>query len=423
MVDAMKVIPYIAISLIAILVLFIGCIDRDDSTSYYQPGINSQIPKTCPNIRVLLGTADSLSITSSSTRNLNTDNNDISSVVPPTANTWKIELIDNKWTINGKTINTFASDLELAANDDYSYVNLNAYDSGKPKVNGKFRGTIKCIARPYGKMAIVNTLKLELYLESVVGSEVYAHWHLDALRAQSIAARSYAIWQMNMNSRKLWDLGSTQASQCYKGVAAENDRISLAVNQTTGLVLTTNEHGRESILPAFYSAVCGGSTQSAGPVFGYFLPELPAKQCPYCKPTTPPQQYSWPNVYLSKKYVSDRLSKKYKLGEIQTIIPSKKNSFGRIEQLYLYDVDGHSTQVKAEDFRLDLYSPQAKILSSLYDIEEKHDRSGWIISNGHGWGHGVGLCQRGAQHMAATGQNDIQILSFYYPQSKVKKAY
>ena len=419
----MKVIPYITLLLFAILLLFIGCIDRDESSSLYDTGGYNQIPTSSPNVRVFLATADSVDCSSTTFKNLVTNNSDISSAAPTVSKNWKIELVNNKWIINGKAIQSQASDMELQSNDEYSFINMNAIDGGKPKLNGKYRGNIKLIARPYGKIAIVNIVKLELYLQSVVGSEVYANWHLDALRAQSIAARSYAIWQMNLNSRKLWDLGSTQASQCYKGVTAENDRISLAVRQTSGLVLTTIDHGKESILPAFYSACCGGSTQSAGPVFGYYMDQLPAKECPYCKVTTPTQQYNWPPVVLSRKYVTDILGKKYNLGIIQTIIPAKKNSFGRIEELYLYDIAGKSQKVKAEDFRLNLYSDQAKILSSCYEIEENSDRTGWIISNGHGWGHGVGMCQRGAQQMAAAGQNDIQILSFYYPQAKVKKAY
>ena len=405
------------------LALFIGCIDTGDSSPHYPAGSFSQIPTTCPNVRVLLTTADTLEVSSPTVRNLLTDNNDIYSAIPTSTGKWKIELINNKWIINGKTIPSAASTFDLAAPDDYSFVTINSYDEGQPKVNGQYRGTIRCIARPYGKIAIVNIVKLELYLQSVVGSEVYASWHLDALRAQAIAARSYAIWQMNMNSRKLWDLGSTQASQCYKGLSAENSRINMAIGQTSGLVLTTVEHGREAILPAFYSACCGGSTQSAGPVFDYYMSELPSKECPYCQITTPANQYSWPPVFLSRKYVTDKLAAKYNLGLIQTIITAQKNSFGRVEELYLYDISGKSAKIKAEDFRLALYSDQAKILSSLYDIEENHERTGWILSNGHGWGHGVGLCQRGAQQMAAIGNNDMRILSFYYPQAKVKKAY
>ncbi len=413
---------YYILTLIIISIVIIGCINYD-SEPY--GGRQDSLPKKCPDIRVLLATADSVTISSASgARKLETDNSDISAMFPMASITWKIELRDGKWVINGRPINSFSSTLKLPAGFASATSRITAINDNVTRIDGSYRGDIQLLARPYGKIAIVNSVKLEYYLCSVVGSEVYANWHSDALRAQAIAARSYAIWRMNENSRKLWDIGSDQASQCYNGVSSEHDRINKAVNECAGLVLTyTSASGRMVILPAFYSAVCGGSTESGGKTFGYGLPQLPEKVCPYCKTSAPAKQYRWDSVALSRTYVNSKLAARFGLSDIRDIVVTEKNSFGRIRYLNLIDKSGKVARIKADEFRLTLNSPETKILSTWFDISANSTKTGWVISNGKGWGHGVGLCQRGAQQMALEGGNDIRILSFYYPQAIVKKAY
>ena len=418
----MKKINYIILG-IFISVIIIGCISRE-SDSYERSAGRQTLPDSCPEIRVFLATADSLQITSTKTLSLSSDSSTVAGISNQVSSNWNISLQNGKWFINNKPAVQYGNTIELNSSLPHISSKLTYTNNAVQTLSGSYRGGFKLIARPYGKIAIVNTVNLEDYIKSVVGSEVYASWHTDALRAQSIAARTYAIWEMNNNYRKLWDIGSDQGSQCYKGVAGEHRRISDAVNQTCGLVLTYSDYrNRTTVLPAFYSAVCGGSTQSGGPVFGYNIPQLPEKACPYCKLSTPANQYNWPDVFLSSSYVNQKLSQKLSLGIITSIIVSQKNAFGRAEYLTLTDQSGKSASMKAEQFRLALSSDSAKILSSLYIITPAADNSGWTISNGQGWGHGVGLCQRGAQQMAQSGINDISILSFYYPKAIVRKAY
>ncbi len=415
--------PFIILLIPMIIsIIIIGCIDYEPEPYSFR---RESIPSKCPDIRVLLATADAVSITTSTgVRSVSSENKDISARFPTPAVNWKIELKNNQWIINNQPVNTFSSDLRFAAARPEDIARLSITDNNTLKLDGNYRGDIQLIARPYGKIAIVNVVKLEHYLNSVVGSEVYAQWHNNALRAQAVAARSYAIWRMNENYRKLWDIGSDQNSQCYCGISCEHQRISQAVTDTAGLVLTyPSASGQAIILPAFYSAVCGGTTESGGPTFNYGLEQLPEKICPYCKISAPANQYRWPETSMSREYVNSKLATKFGLTDIARIVATETNTYGRIRYLNLIDKSGKTARIKAEEFRLTLHSDQTKIMSTWFEIVENKNKTGWILTNGKGWGHGVGMCQRGAQQMAQEGANEIKILSFYYPKAMLKKAY
>ena len=131
----------------------------------------------------------------------------------------------------------------------------------------RYRGLVRVL--PEGdRLQAVNLLGLEHYLASVVGSEMPASWPAEALRAQAVAARTYALAQLKPEAP--FDLRSTVASQVYRGTEAETDSTRSAVAATRSQVLS---HGG-SLIDAVFHSSSGGSTENSGELWTRQLPYL-----------------------------------------------------------------------------------------------------------------------------------------------------
>lgn len=131
-----------------------------------------------------------------------------------------------------------------------------------------YRGRLLVKAGVDGRLLVINQLPLERYLPSVVGSEMPAAWPQAALRAQAVAARTYALSQLKPTA--LFDLKATVDSQVYRGVASETDSTRSAVVSTRSQVLM---QGNVLINAVFHSS-SGGSTENSGEVWSRQLPYL-----------------------------------------------------------------------------------------------------------------------------------------------------
>ncbi|MBN1844433.1 MAG: SpoIID/LytB domain-containing protein [Sedimentisphaerales bacterium] len=290
----------------------------------------------------------------------------------------------------------------------------------------RYRGRLHLLAESSDRFAVVNRVDIEDYLAGVIGSEMPSYWHPAALRAQSIASRTYALYQMHIRGgRGDWDLSSDQSSQVYGGVARETGRTSQAIRQTRGVVLTCDWKGSEKLFPAYYSSTCGGHTQDAAAVFGEDLPALKGTVCPYCGKVARQEYYRWAPLAISKPVVSQRLIERYAalkdLAEIADIRVVAQSPYGRVEKLELVGTNGRRARLRAEDFRLAVHRDETPLRSSWYDLAD--GGTVWRFENGHGWGHGVGLCQCGTQQLARLGEDCVSILSYYYPESMLVRAY
>ncbi len=137
------------------------------------------------------------------------------------------------------------------------------------KVEGQlYRGRLQVRGGGDGRLLVINQLPLELYLPSVVGSEMPAAWPQAALRAQAVAARTYAISQLKPQA--LFDLKATVDSQMYRGVAAETDSTRSAVAATRSLVLMQGN----ALINAVFHSSSGGSTENSGEVWSRQFPYL-----------------------------------------------------------------------------------------------------------------------------------------------------
>ncbi len=132
-----------------------------------------------------------------------------------------------------------------------------------------YRGDI-VIYNIQGTLTVVNSLPLEEYLMGVVPSEMPPKWNMEAHKAQAIAARSYALANLNKRGSKGYDLKDTPHDQAYGGASSETPQTTRAVLSTRGEVLTYDN----KIIPAYYHASSGGKTNSAGEVWMKDLPYI-----------------------------------------------------------------------------------------------------------------------------------------------------
>jgi stage II sporulation protein D len=143
-------------------------------------------------------------------------------------------------------------------NDGYVWINDRWY-----------RGRTRIIRQGAGVTAL-NLVDLEAYLYSVVGAEAIPSWPQEALKAQSVAARTYAIYKMNTSGNRIYDLDTTTRTQVYKGLESEFTSTHDAVNATEGQIMTFNG---KAILAVFHSS-SGGHTENVEDVWNSALPYL-----------------------------------------------------------------------------------------------------------------------------------------------------
>lgn len=269
----------------------------------------------------------------------------------------------------------------------------------------------------------VNLVPLESYLFGVVGAEMPSYWEPEALKAQAVASRTYCLFiKGRLGQRRSWDVTQSESSQVYRGLDAETQTVRAAVLATAGEVLVApSAEGRELIIPTYYSSSCGGHTEAAGNVFGgEKIASLRGVQCGYCVGVARRGNYYWKPVTMTLRQVSEKLIQRYPtLEKIEPIVNFKVTKLGyksRAVRVTLIGKNGATDTVRGEDFRLTLDPTGRKIKSAIFTVEKKGNRVSF--QNGLGFGHGVGLCQCGAQGMARKGKTYRDILSYYYPDSK-----
>lgn len=300
-------------------------------------------------------------------------------------------------------------------------------------LNGQsYRGRLRLVRNSDGRtFNAVNIVPLEPYLAGVVGAEMPAYWEPQALRAQAIAARTYCLYTKNrFGVQRAWDVSSTQASQVYRGLSAETAQIWNAVTATYGKVLVSRpgQSPETGLFPTYYSSICGGHTENCERVFGEAFAPLKAVPCPYCKDVAKMGMFFWPMAQFDRATVTARLIERYpvleKLGEITGIVAIEKSDhgqFARLTRVRLTGSTGKSETLRGEDLRLTLDPSGRKIQSTICHIVPWGD--GWAFLSGRGWGHGVGMCQCGAEGMARLGKTAEEILQHYYPGSAIASLY
>lgn len=275
-------------------------------------------------------------------------------------------------------------------------------------VNGrKFRGAIDIMRQPNQKLLVINYVDIEEYVQGVLYHEVAPRWPMEALKAQAIAARTFALYQAQLNARKEYDLVSTVYSQVYGGSTSERASTSKAVQLTKGQVLTY----KNKLFPAFYHATCAGYTENAANLWKINIPPLRGRECQFCLDSP---HYRW-KAKLSFKDIEKALNKAgYTLGRIQSIKIIERYVSGAVSDLEIISSSG---TLKLSGNRLRLIIGPNMIKSAKFKLQLNGK---YAYFQGYGWGHGVGMCQWGAFFMSKKDFTAEQILGYYYPESKIK---
>ncbi len=325
-----------------------------------------------------------------------------------------------------------------------------------------YRGEVEIKRVDESDMTVINYVSLEEYLYGVLPSEMGGLWPIEALKAQAVAARTYAALNMNKYQKFGFNLCTTQSSQVYRGYKIEHPNSNNAVGQTKGRVLTYM--GKPAL--TFYFSTSGGHTENVANVWGStdypYLSGVPDEYEPTEKST-----YGIWNVELTPEKIQGYLSERgHDIGEIISINPVSYSEANRVIKLHVVGTLGeriferertrtifggsiYSQMYRVytdSDFYLAGQSINAMRLTSAGTVKVM-SASGISASNpangnfallgahsqksipvipklytfkGRGWGHGVGMSQWGARGMSEAGFTYDKILMHYFPGTVVE---
>lgn len=267
-----------------------------------------------------------------------------------------------------------------------------------------YRGRARIVPTAEGLTA-VNYVGLEEYLYSVVGSEVPTNWPLETLKAQAVAARSYALYQRQTSANTVFDVGDSTRWQVYKGIEEETASTQAAVQATNGQVLTYNGQ----IINAVFHSSSGGHTENVEDVWQSPLPYL--RGVPDFDQDAP--VYRW-NRELSASEIRQNIPN---IGNIIGFEVERTTPRGRVVTMRVIG-DAGETRLSGRDLRR-MFS----LRSTLFSIQPQFNQvaaaegvqppSAFMVT-GNGFGHGIGMSQYGAYGMARQGRNYREILAHYY---------
>ena len=303
---------------------------------------------------------------------------------------------------------------------------------GRVRINGTgYHGAV--LLRPAASgVTAVNLLDVETYLRGVVPLEIGAGRspaELEAVKAQAIAARTYAVRHLGRRDALGFDYHGTVLDQAYGGADAEDPVATRAVEETRGLILTYEDEPIE----AFYHSTCGGETASVEEVWGgaprgYLRPVSDARPGGgwYCETST---RFRWTEEWgeaalLETLTVGLRGRGIGPVAEVRRLEARDRTASGRVREL-LVETDAGSTRVHGDSIRRVLRPEPGRILNStVFELEPRGtDRVTGLTVRGAGWGHGIGMCQTGALGRARDGASYREILSTYYPATRLVRLY
>lgn len=264
---------------------------------------------------------------------------------------------------------------------------------------------------------LINVLTLETYISTLLAHEMNASWPVEALKAQAVAARSYALYYIHTNqvsrvlgSEAYYDLENSEKHQVSGNISSVTERTKKATQATRGQVLKVKAG---EYTPIFYHARCGGKTFIPSQVWGNSVGSYKSVNCPACHVSS---KGDW------KYYISNTELLKF-LTWVQ------KKTFNANEKINLVEDSIDKSSIKiyhgANPYMISKsmfrkYFGRFKFFSNLFQVKAY---SLGILAAGKGLGHGVGLCQIGAHSLAQKGTDYKSILKHYFPDYKLVTLY
>jgi stage II sporulation protein D len=316
--------------------------------------------------------------------------------------------------------------------------------AGSVAVNGKpYRGSFRFVpvtptAPAVAAFDVVNDVDIDSYLKGVLARELLRGWNAETYYAQAIVARTYALHEAKMRGRnRHWDLFPDQRSQVYGGVDDESAKSREAASETAGIVLAYGQPGTERIFKTYFSACCGGVSQSAADAFGepYVVPLSDQDLQGLCSQAP---RYNWGPVEISKEELTRRL-RAYgarpgrERGEKDMAMLARleiqlANRFNRPVRFVIVDVNDQRYSISGEELRIAINAgakdqPGTRVHSSFFKVVNEPGSDVIRIVEGHGNGHGVGLCQYCSEARADAGMRHEDIVLSAFPRAKLVRAY
>ncbi|MDD3654228.1 MAG: SpoIID/LytB domain-containing protein [Desulfotomaculaceae bacterium] len=323
----------------------------------------------------------------------------------------------------------------------------------------RYRGNIE-FSIEKENLIVINELNIEDYLRGVVPAEMPSSWPSEALKAQAVVARNYALQKVDTTRGSSFNLTSDQQSQVYRGYDAEAEATDRAVADTRGLVLLN----QGKIIPAFFHSSSGGFIENSEDVWLNRLPYIKAKEDPFDKNN---RHYNWQVSYTNEQLTKMVKTEQYPFVQITDIEVVERTATGaRAKKLVVEGIGVDGKPVTREIFNADNVRSALGLKSSLFNIKKvyaekddlttiendrtadkddrakveddrneeknnsdnrKYNRNETVANpggagrelaeieiTGNGYGHGVGLAQWGAYAMAKQGYNFQEILQYYY---------
>jgi len=305
---------------------------------------------------------------------------------------------------------------------------------GTVTINGiAYRGRFRFVPVGGNKFDVINDVDVDSYLASVVSREMLPGWHEEAYRAQAIIARTYALYEkQTTGAEKQWDVYADTRSQVYGGIPAETAGSLAAVADTAGIVVAAADaEGRVKIFKAYFSACCGGVSQSGADAFSEsYVPAL-SDQNVYAACKASPR-FNWgpidiPKTELTRRFVlfgQKRNRPEATMATIARVDIQQQNRWGRPIRFLVIDTRGNRFSLSGEEFRwaVNTGAPESSVLySSFVKVISDSDKIRFV--EGHGWGHGVGMCQWCAEKRAEDGLGHEHIILAAYPTAVLVRAY
>lgn len=296
-----------------------------------------------------------------------------------------------------------------------------------------YRGELRVQQAPGGGLTLVNRLDMETYLLGVVPREI-GRFDLDiyeAIKAQAVAARTYAYTYLGRRSQQGFDVYATVEDQVYGGAGAENETVNRAVRETSGEILAYN--GRP--ITAYYHSTCAGHTAAIDEVWN----NAPVPYLVAVRDVDPSGQaydrsssrFSWTVrwthdqlVGILNRTLADSLRGR-RISRIEDMRITERTPSDRVRAMRI-QTDAGTFTVGKDRVRWILRPTAETTLNSskfTIDVSRGGGRVSEVVANGGGWGHGIGMCQVGAMGRARAGQDYRTILRTYYPGTQIQKLY
>ncbi|GAB4533333.1 MAG: SpoIID/LytB domain-containing protein [Pleurocapsa sp.] len=335
------------------------------------------------------------------------------------------------------------NNLEITTQKDLVRVNT----TNNPQKEALYGGSLELQPNAHGEFTLVNHVPLETYLRGVVPYEIGANAPPQAVEAQTIIARTYALRNLRRFATDDYQLCATVHCQVYKGLHETNAISDRAIAATRGLVLTYENE----LVDALYSSTTGGVTASFDDIWNgakrpYLRPIIDAPQ-----PIWDLSKYPLANETVFRAFIDRkrgfnesgrsvfRWNKIRKIEDLNSDLRRylrKINhplaDFTTIEKMQVYQRSRSgrilTLNVQTDKGKLQLHKNEVRSAfepprSTLFYLEPVYDSTKELQAYkfiGGGFGHGVGLSQFGSYNLAQLGWSAAQILAFYYPQTKIQ---